>query len=84
MGKNQMIYYHFNLHRMFRHPKTKHEKAENANPEYAQYIRAKRRSNNLPDSWYDLYPCKDKDTKRQIRRSNRNFRQSIRYFAADI
>lgn len=73
-----MIYRYCDTHRMFRHPKTHSEKSKNSTVEHKQYIRAKRRPNNLPDSWYDFIPCKDKDTKRQIRRSKNNFRQSIR------
>ncbi len=68
----------------FRHPKTHQEMAVNADPEIKHLVRAKRHPVNIPDSWWDLYKCPDQDTKRQIRRSQNNFRQSLKNFSHDL
>ncbi len=62
----------------FRYPKTLNEMKENSSVEHSRYVRAKRRVNNLPNSWDDNIKCYDRDTRRQIRRSQNNFRDTIR------
>ena len=62
----------------FRNPKTHQEMSHNAATEVKKYVRAKRNSRRLPNSWDDIPFCDDIDTKRQIRRSQNNFRVTIR------
>lgn len=62
----------------FRYPKTLNEMKENSSVEHSSYVRAKRRVNNLPNSWDDKIKCYDRDTPRQIRQSQNNYRESIR------
>lgn len=68
-----------NVIHIYRHPKTLNEKKQNATVEHRQYVRAKRKPANLPDSWFDLIVCRDNDTKRQKRISQNNFRKSIKF-----
>lgn len=67
----------------FRYPKTLNEMKENSSIEHSHFIRAKRRVNNLPNSWDDKIKCYDRDTRRQVRRSHNNFRDTIRKFIVE-
>ena len=67
----------------FRYPKTLNEMKENSSVEHSSYVRAKRRVNNLPNSWDDKIKCYDRDTRRQVRRSHNNFRDTIRKFIVE-
>lgn len=62
----------------FRTPKTLNEMKQNASTEHSRFVRAKRQPKNLPNTWDDKYTCKDMDTARQIRRSQNNYRKSIK------
>ena len=64
----------------FRRPKSKNEMSQSAAPEIAFLIRPKRRVKNLPNSWDDLRRCEDIDTKKQIRRSQNSYRDTIKNF----
>lgn len=50
----------------------------NADTEIQDLIRPARRSKNLPKSCTDVCLCDDQDTNRQIRRSQNNYRNTIR------
>ncbi len=62
----------------FRRPKSLNEMKQNASSEHSRFVRAKRQPKNLPNTWDDKYTCKDVDTARQIRRSQNNYRKSIK------
>lgn len=67
-----------------RNPKSHNELKKNADPTIQRLIRAKRRVANLPNAWDDIPRCTDLDTKRQIRRAQNNFRESIRFYNGDV
>lgn len=71
------------MNSVYRNPKSYNEMKKNADPTIQRFIRAKRRVTNLPNSWDDISRCTDQDTKRQIRRAQNNFRESIRFYNDD-
>lgn len=50
MKKKKVIYSYL------RHPRTTAERRANADPDMKEFVRAKRRPDNLPDDWDDI-PC---------------------------
>jgi len=62
----------------FRTPKTHQEMAVNAAPEISILIRAKRRTNNLPNAWDDIPKSYSKESPKKRIRSKNNFRITIR------
>jgi hypothetical protein len=62
----------------YRNPKSHNEMKFNADTEIQDLIRPKRRIKNLPNSWDDICRCDDQDTKRQVRRSQNKYRNTIR------
>lgn len=77
----------YRLHKNFRHPRTHQEEKAfyGANDStVVKKIRAKRRPGNLPDAWDDIYVCDRKnETKRQLAKSRKNFRESIRFMIGE-
>lgn len=64
----------------FRNVRTMNEMRVACDPEITQFVRAKRNIKSLPNAWDDIPNARKKiSTKRQIRRSQSNFRDSIRF-----
>ncbi len=71
--------YKYNLRR----PKSFNEMRKAASVEHFGYVRAKRRVNNLPNAYDDKCKCPDISTTRQKRRSENNYRDTIRRMEVD-
>lgn len=78
-----MAYTPYTFKNYYRTIKSHNELAQSAEPTIKKLVRAKRNIHNLPDAWDDKVRCSDVDTKRQIRRSQNNFRDSIRYMVEE-
>lgn len=62
-----------------RRPKSFNEMRQAAAVEDSEFIRAKRRVKNLPNAYDDKCKCSDVSTTKQKRRSENNYRDSIRF-----
>lgn len=69
--------YKYNLRR----PKSFNEMRQAAAVEDAEFVRAKRRVKNLPNAYDDKCKCSDVSTTKQKRRSENNYRDSIRFIS---
>lgn len=68
------------MSKYLRHPKSKNEMTQSADPEIVYLVRAKRHVANLANARDDYPRCPDIDTKKQIRQSQRSYRDSIKFF----
>ena len=70
-------------YRFYRTPKTLHESRIAADPEMIHFIRGSRSLTNLPNAWDDHPPARKKVyTDRQMIRTRKTFRETIRRLAA--